>query len=237
DTTALEASIAAAEAADTEGKTAESVAALEEALDAARAALADPEATQATVDAAASALDAAVAGLTDEVVEPEPVEKGELQSAADAASGLAESDYTAESWGPFAEALDQAQAVLSDPDATQDEVDAALAALTAARDALVRADAGEEPGGSTQPGGGEEPGGSTQPGGGEEPGGSTQPGGGEEPGGSTQPGSGTGTGSGSDDAVLPETGGPGLAAGGLAGLGAALSSLGAFIARCRKRME
>ncbi|WP_204205474.1 alpha-L-fucosidase, partial [Olsenella sp. An290] len=36
DTTALEASIAAAEAADTEGKTAESVAALEEALDAAR---------------------------------------------------------------------------------------------------------------------------------------------------------------------------------------------------------
>ncbi len=50
---------------------------------------------------------------------------------------LVEAWYTGESWSAFAAALAAAQAVAQDPDATQQEVDAALAALTSAMDTLI----------------------------------------------------------------------------------------------------
>ena len=56
------------------------------------------------------------------------------------AQALNEEDYTAESWADLEEALAAAEAVYADPAATQEEVDAATAALRAAIDALVLAD-------------------------------------------------------------------------------------------------
>ena len=69
----------------------------------------------------------------------ESVSKAALQSKIDQVSSLIESDYTAESWKPFAEALAAAQALLEKDGATQVEVDAALDALTKAADGLRKA--------------------------------------------------------------------------------------------------
>lgn len=52
-------------------------------------------------------------------------------------SGLAEADYTTATWGKLVESRDSATELLARGDKTQDEVDAARAALAAARDALV----------------------------------------------------------------------------------------------------
>ena len=67
------------------------------------------------------------------------VSKATLQSKIDQVSSLIESDYTAESWKPFAEALAAAQALLEKDGATQAEVDAAVDALTKAADGLQKA--------------------------------------------------------------------------------------------------
>ena len=67
------------------------------------------------------------------------VSKAALQSKIDQVSGLIESDYTAETWKPFAEALATAQALLEKDGATQAEVDAAVDALTKAADGLQKA--------------------------------------------------------------------------------------------------
>lgn len=67
------------------------------------------------------------------------VSKAALQSKIDQVSSLIESDYTAESWKPFAEALAAAQALLEKDGATQAEVDAAVDALTKAADGLQKA--------------------------------------------------------------------------------------------------
>ena len=66
------------------------------------------------------------------------VSKAALQSKIDQVSSLIESDYTAESWKPFAEALAAAQALLEKDGATQTEVDAAVDALTKAADGLQK---------------------------------------------------------------------------------------------------
>lgn len=66
------------------------------------------------------------------------VSKAALQSKIDQVIGLNESDYTAESWKPFAEALAAAQALLEKDGATQAEVDAAVDALTKAADGLQK---------------------------------------------------------------------------------------------------
>lgn len=67
------------------------------------------------------------------------VSKAALQSKIDQVSSLIKSDYTAESWKPFAEALAAAQALLEKDGATQAEVDAAVDALTKAADGLQKA--------------------------------------------------------------------------------------------------
>ena len=68
---ALNDALEAAMAADTEGKTEESVAALEDAIAAAEALLDDPDATQEQIDAAVAALNEAVEGLEDKPEAPD----------------------------------------------------------------------------------------------------------------------------------------------------------------------
>ncbi len=85
--------------------------------------------------AVTNALNAAIEAVESYV--PPVVEKGALQNAVAEAKDLAEKDYTAESWAPFAAALADAEAVLADEGATQEQVDGALAALTTAKDNLV----------------------------------------------------------------------------------------------------
>ena len=102
--------------------------------------LSDATVTQADVDAATEALTAAQAALVEAESEPEPtVDTSKLQDAVDAADKLVKSDYTADSWKVFAEALANAKAVFADTAGTQDAVDAATEALTDAQAALVKA--------------------------------------------------------------------------------------------------
>ena len=71
---------------------------------------------------------------------PVPVDKSKLTAAVDAAGKLAEKDYTADSWTPFAKALADAKAVAAKQDASQADVDAAVKALADAQAALKKAD-------------------------------------------------------------------------------------------------
>ncbi len=65
------------------------------------------------------------------------VYKGDINKKIEQGDALEEADYTAESWSVFAEALEAARVAAADDEAVQDGVDEALAALTAAMDALV----------------------------------------------------------------------------------------------------
>ena len=71
---------------------------------------------------------------------PAPVDKSKLTAAVDAAGKLAEKDYTADSWTPFAKALADAQAVAAKQDASQADVDAAVKALADAQAGLKKAE-------------------------------------------------------------------------------------------------
>ena len=64
-----------------------------------------------------------------EVPEPEPVDKSELQNLYDANSGKEQGNYTDESWKSFTTALEAAKAVLDNEDATEEQVAAATTAL------------------------------------------------------------------------------------------------------------
>ena len=106
---------------------------LEDALEAAEAVLADADATQEEVDAALADLIDARDGLVP------VVDKTALQNKVNEINGegLEDAAYTPESWQVLEDALEAAEAVLADADATQEEVDNALADLQAARAALV----------------------------------------------------------------------------------------------------
>ena len=106
---------------------------LEDALEAAEAVLADADATQEEVDDALADLTDARDGLVP------VVDKTALQNKVNEINGegLEDADYTPESWQVLEDALEAAEAVLADADATQEEVDDALADLTDARDGLV----------------------------------------------------------------------------------------------------
>ena len=119
----------------------------------AKAVIADDSATQQDVDNALKALTDAYAGLTEKTPEPVPVSKSELDKKIKAieAEKLDGSKYTAESWKAFETALAHAKAVIASDSATQQDVDAALGALTSARDGLtekgeVKPDPKPEPG-------------------------------------------------------------------------------------------
>ena len=69
---------------------------------------------------------------------PIVVNKDALKAAVAAATALNETDYETAGWSAFADALANAQTVLKDAGATQDDVNAAAQALTAAQAALVK---------------------------------------------------------------------------------------------------
>ena len=165
-TDTLSALIASAEKLIESNYTPESWAPFAQALAAAKAVLAEANATQAQVEEASAALIAARDGLVEVAVTPEPepedVDRTALQAAIDSATPLVQAAYTPESWAPFALALETAQAVLVDEEATQAEVDAATTGLITAQGALVPVDptvtvpptdtggTGEEPADPTQ---------------------------------------------------------------------------------------
>ena len=126
DTTALQSAVDSAKALDAGDYTEGSYADVKEALDAAEAMLADPT-SQEEVNAAAAALQSAVENL---------VSIAELREYCAGHADYTEDAYTAESYAAYAEAFEAAQAVLGKADASQDEVDAALAALTEAVNGL-----------------------------------------------------------------------------------------------------
>ncbi|WP_088830548.1 S-layer homology domain-containing protein [Paenibacillus tyrfis] len=110
---------------------------LQDALTDARNVLAKPNATQSEVSAAKDALVKARAALIE-------VNKAALQAKVDKinSEGLLEANFTLESWAILQKAQAETAAVLNDPNATQAEVDAALAALGSARDDLAPVDTG-----------------------------------------------------------------------------------------------
>ena len=124
----------AAELAE-DGYTAETWAPFKAALAAAQGVLTDEDATQEQVNDALKALNDARGALAEKPVKP-AVDKADLQKAVDDAAELAADDYTADSWKPFAAALKAAREVLADEEATQDQVNDALKALTDAHGAL-----------------------------------------------------------------------------------------------------
>ncbi len=69
-------------------------------------------------------------------VEEVPTDKNTLQSLADVASGITNTGYTTKSWQAFRAQLETVQTLLDNADATQEEVDAAAAALQTAMDGL-----------------------------------------------------------------------------------------------------
>lgn len=106
--------------------------ALDEAIAAAETVLADADATQEEVDAAKAELQSAIDGLVDVTELTVLCAAGELVRAA-------EEMFTADSFEAFIAALEEAEEVLGNPDATQEEVDAAAAVLNAAGEALKEA--------------------------------------------------------------------------------------------------
>lgn len=141
DKSALRLAVKAAEgeAALTDKYTEESIAALQTAINAANAVLADDNATQADVDAQVEAVNAAKAALVEKKA---PVVIEELEKVvADATEVVGATDkYTAASLAALQSAIDAANAVLQNPDATQDEIDAAVQSVKEAKEALKAKD-------------------------------------------------------------------------------------------------
>lgn len=139
----LEEAVKEAEAVDADNYTQDSYSALKEALDAAKAVLADDNATQGQVDEAVKSLQTAL----DNLVEAEPAPgtgiRDELQDLYNKYTGLEQGSYTSESYQAFQNALKNVADILSDKDATEEELQAAYDALA---DALSGLEVSEEPG-------------------------------------------------------------------------------------------
>lgn len=136
DKSELESKIEEAQALNEEDYTEESWALFGNALENAIQVLEDEDATQKEVNIALAELEAAMEGLTEKPEEP-VVDKEELESKIEEAQSLNEEDYTEETWLVLENALENAIQVLEDEDATQEEVDIALAALIAAMEGLI----------------------------------------------------------------------------------------------------
>ena len=135
----LTAAITQAEALNADDYTAESWADLQTALATAKTVEGNTDATQAQVNEALAALQSARKALVDA---PAPsVDKSDLTAAITEAEQLQEKDYTPESWADLQTALATAKTVEGNADATQTQVNEALAALQGAVKALVDAPA------------------------------------------------------------------------------------------------
>lgn len=89
---------------------------------------------------------------TDEAIAE--INKDALNAEIGEADKLTKSDYTADSWTAYQSALDKARKVAADDTVTQSEVDAAAAALKAAREGLVKSNDIGGQGGQNQGGAG-----------------------------------------------------------------------------------
>lgn len=105
---------------------------------------ADEDALQDEIDAAKTALVTAVAGLEKKDETPVTVNKDALKAAIAAKPEGEATDYTADSWKAYTDAVTAGQAIVDKADATQAEVDAATAAINNAKAALVKDDEGDE---------------------------------------------------------------------------------------------
>lgn len=113
--------------------TEESVKALKDVVAEAEKVMADEKATQEAVDAAVKEVADAVAGLEEKPAVPEADKTALKAVLADAAQKLAGADaYTEESVKALKDAVDLAQNVFDNPDASQTEVDAAVTAVRTA---------------------------------------------------------------------------------------------------------
>ncbi|EOX2776616.1 polysaccharide lyase family 8 super-sandwich domain-containing protein [Enterococcus hirae] len=102
------------------------------AMELAQAVLTDPKATQVEVDEAVQAVRKAI----EQLQEVTKVDKTALEKLVEENQNRNESDYTKESWKVFTKAMELAQAVLTDPKATQAEVDDAVQAVRKAIEQL-----------------------------------------------------------------------------------------------------
>ncbi len=117
---------------DKSSYTQESLDVLKEAYDKAKAVYDDPDATQEEVDAAVKELRDAKAALKKKEESPKPADKDDLKDLLDKVKDMDKSPYTPESVKKLEDAYKKAFAVWSDKNATQEEVDAAAAALNKA---------------------------------------------------------------------------------------------------------
>jgi len=132
DTTGLEALIEKVEAMVSSDYSADSYAALAAPLAAAEALLASGSVAVADLDEIAADLLASVNALVD---------LSALQATVEQAEDINDELYTPSSWAGVVAAIEAAEVVLADADATQGEVDAAIAAINAAVEELIeRAD-------------------------------------------------------------------------------------------------
>ena len=141
DKTQLVEAITEAQTKNEEDYTEESWAPFAEALELAMQVRDNEEATQEEVDGVLASLRSAMNALVvkEDPVDPE-VDKTQLVEVIAEALTKNEEDYTEESWAPFAQALQSAIEVRDNEEATQEQVDEALANLTAAMDLLVEED-------------------------------------------------------------------------------------------------
>jgi hypothetical protein len=133
DKTELYDAVSKAEAIDASVYTEETYTAVENALKEAKAVQEDANSSQEEADAAVKILNDAVSALV------KATDKTALQSEADKAAALIAEDYTPESYEKVSAALADAKEVLANPEARQEEADAALNALSEAAAALVKA--------------------------------------------------------------------------------------------------
>ena len=134
DKTALIALFREMVALENDGYTDASWEALQQAIADAATVLNDAEATQEMVDAAEADLNSAYQALEKKPV----VDKTALEELFREMVALENDGYTDASWGALQQAIADAATVLNDTEATQEAVDAAKAALTAAYDALEK---------------------------------------------------------------------------------------------------
>ena len=126
--------------AEKDAYTPESVKELEEAVEAAQKVYDKEDSTKEEVDAAEKAVQEAQKALVKkETPKPEaPVKKDELKAAVEDATKVVgdTEQYTEESLAALQSAIDKANAVLDNPEATQAEIDAAVKAVKEAKEAL-----------------------------------------------------------------------------------------------------
>ena len=126
--------------AEKDAYTPESVKELEEAVEAAQKVYDKEDSTKEEVDAAEKVVQEAQKALVKkETPKPEaPVKKDELKAAVEDATKVVgdKEQYTEESLAALQSAIDKANAVLDNPEATQAEIDAAVKAVKEAKEAL-----------------------------------------------------------------------------------------------------